>query len=99
MERYKLSPRKPDLQDELDALRKRRGIAYRAGDLVALEVVHQEMKAFWLRNGWSDEDAQEQYEMHVKECKTPYVHTNNELNLIMEKLLLTRQLIDNAPIS
>jgi hypothetical protein len=87
MEPYKLSPRKPDLLDELDALRKRRGIAYRAGDF-ALEQVHQEMKAFWLRNGWSEDEAQAEYEIHAKECEVPYNSTVDELSNIKGKLLL-----------
>lgn len=83
-----LSPRKLDLLDELDALRKKRGIYYRAGNISALEQVHQEMKQFWLRNGWSEEDAQADYLVHVDECKVPYADTIDELSIIKGRLLL-----------
>lgn len=85
MEPCKLSPRKTD---ELDELRKRRGIAYRAGDIIALGQVHQEMKAFWLRNGWSEDDAQAEYEINVKECVVPYNSTIDELSIIKSRILL-----------
>lgn len=88
MENYKLSPRKPDLLDYLDKLRKRRGNAYRAGDLIALEVVHQEMKVFWLRNGWGEYEAQAEYEIHIKECEVPYDSKVDELSNIKGKILL-----------
>lgn len=68
MEKYKLPLRKRDLLDELNDLRNRRGIAYREGNILELEAIHQEMKDFWLRNGWSEADAHEEYISHVKEC-------------------------------
>lgn len=68
MENYKLPERKRDLLDELNDLRHRRGIAYRKGNTLELEAIHQEMKAFWLRNGWSEDEAQEEYVSQVKEC-------------------------------
>lgn len=68
MKNYKLPPRKPDLLDELNALQRRRGIAYRAGKIEELEMVHLEMKAFWLRNGWSEDEANEEYLTHGREC-------------------------------
>lgn len=70
MKDYKLPSRKPDLLDELNDLRRRRGIAYRAGEIKELDAVHLEMKAFWLRNGWSESEAHEEYLNHVKECGT-----------------------------
>ncbi len=73
MKDYKLPARKPDLLDELNALRQRRGAAYRAGDIEILELVHLEMKAFWLRNGWDEGDAHEEYLQHIIECEVPYV--------------------------
>lgn len=72
MKNYKLPPRKPDLLDELNALRVRRGIAYRAGNNEELEMIHLQMKTFWLRNGWSENEAHEEYLNHVFECKPPY---------------------------
>lgn len=73
MKDYKLPPRKPDLLDELNALRRRRGIAYRAGNGAELETIHLEMKTFWLRNGWSEEDANEEYQRHISECNSPFI--------------------------
>ena len=73
MKDYKLPQRKPDLLDELNALRRRRGIAYRESNTEELEMIHLEMKAFWLRNGWSEEEAHEEYLNHVKECEVPYI--------------------------
>lgn len=72
MQECRLSPRKPDLLDELNALRRRRGIAYRTGSSQELEAIHLEMKDFWLRNGWSLEDASNEYLNHVRECAQPY---------------------------
>lgn len=83
----KLSPRKPDLLDELNDLRKRRGITYRGGDLIALEVIHQEMKAFWLRNGWNETEAQDEYLIHCSECQTPYNEKIEEPTTIKGRLL------------
>lgn len=88
MEHHKLSIRKADLLDELNDLRVRRGIAYRAGDLISLENVHLEMKAFWLRNGWNENEAQEDYLIHVKECEIPYKDTADVLTAIKGSLLL-----------
>lgn len=73
MKDYKQPTRKPDLLDELNALRRRRGIAYRAGDIEKLELVHLEMKAFWLRNGWSEMEANEEYQRHVSECNSTFI--------------------------
>lgn len=84
----KFSPRKPDLLDELNELRTRRGLAYRAHDMITLEQVHQEMKAFWLRNGWNESEAQEEYLIHAKECEAPYSETIDELSEIKAHLLL-----------
>ena len=72
MKDYKLPPRKPDLLDELNALRRRRGIAYRASNGAELETIHLEMKAFCLRNGWSTQEAEEQHTEYVKQCQVPF---------------------------
>lgn len=45
------------------------------------------MKAFWLRNGWNESEAQEEYLIHVKECETPYSETIDELSAIKGHLL------------
>lgn len=73
MKNYKLPSRKPDLLDELNALRKKRGIAYRAGNIEELEMIHLDMKAFWLKNGWNIQEAEEQYKEHVEQCQVPFV--------------------------
>ncbi len=73
MKDYKLPPRKLDLLDELNALRRMRGIAYRAGNTEELDMIHLEMKAFWLRNGWSEMEANEEYQRHVSECKSTFI--------------------------
>jgi hypothetical protein len=65
---YSPPPRKPDLLDELNALRSLRTQAYFANDSAALEAAHQQLKQFWLRNGWSEEEAQKEYLRHVEEC-------------------------------
>ena len=72
MEKYKLPARKRDLLDELKMLRNRRSLAYRLNDKDALAQIHLEMKAFWLRNGWSEQEAQHEYLKHVEECREPY---------------------------
>lgn len=72
MKNYKLPPRKPDLLDELNALRRKRGVAYRVGNTEELEAIHLEMKAFWLRNGWSENEAEDEYQSHLKECSEPF---------------------------
>jgi hypothetical protein len=66
---YSPPPRKPDLLDELNALRSLRAQAYFANDSVALEAAHQQLKQFWLRNGWSEEEAQEAYEEAIRDCE------------------------------
>lgn len=65
---YSPPPRKPDLLDELNALRSKRAQAYFANDSAGLEAAHQQLKQFWLRNGWTEEEAQEEYLRHVEEC-------------------------------
>jgi hypothetical protein len=72
MENYKLPPRKRDLLDELNLLRNRRSLAYRLNDEDELAQVHLEMKAFWLRNGWTEQEAEEDYLKHVEECRVSY---------------------------
>ena len=72
MGKYKLPQRKRDLLDELHLLRNRRSLAYRFNDQDGLVQVHLEMKAFWLRNGWTEQEADEEYLKHVEECLEPY---------------------------
>ena len=72
MEKYKLPARKRDLLDELNLFRNRRSLAYRFNDHAELAQVHLEMKAFWLRNGWTEQEAEEEYLKHVEECHEPY---------------------------
>ncbi len=72
MKKNKLPPRKRDLLDELNLLRNRRSLAYRFNDQEELAQIHLEMKAFWLRNGWTQQEAEEQYLNHVEECSKPY---------------------------
>lgn len=88
MKAYQLSNRKPDILDELNTFRKERGIAYRTGDLIALDKVHQEMKYFWLRNGWSEAEAQEDYLIHIKECEVSFADKFDEITDIKGTLLL-----------
>lgn len=73
MEKYKLPARKWDLLDELNLLRKRRSIAYRFNNQNELAKVHLEMKAFWLRNGWSVDEAHDEYISHVNECANDFI--------------------------
>lgn len=68
---YTPPPRKPDLLDELNALRSIRTQAYFANDSAALDAAHQQLKQFWLRNGWTEEEAQETMEEYVRECERP----------------------------
>lgn len=72
MEKYKLPVRKWDLLDDLNLLRNRRSLAYRFNNQDELAEVHLEMKAFWLRNGWTEQEAKEEYLKHVEECREPY---------------------------
>lgn len=72
MEKYKLPARKRDLLDELNLLRNHRRLAYRFNDQDELTQVHLEMKAFWLRNGWTEQEAKDEYLKHVEECREPY---------------------------
>lgn len=72
MEKYKLPQRKRDLLDDLNLLRNRRSLAYRFNDQDGLTQIHFEMKAFWLRNGWTEQEAEEEYLKHVEECREPY---------------------------
>jgi hypothetical protein len=72
MENYKLPTRKRDLLDELNLLRNRRSLAYRFNDQNQLAQIHLEMKAFWLRNGWTEQESEEEYLKHVEECREPY---------------------------
>jgi hypothetical protein len=72
MEKYKLPPRKRDLLDELNLLRNRRSLAYRFNDQDQLAQIHLAMKAFWLRNGWTEREAEEEYLKHIEECGKPY---------------------------
>ena len=72
MEKYKLPVRKRDLLDELNLLRNRRSLAYRFNDQDQLAQVHLAMRLFWLRNGWTEQEANEEYLKHVKECREPY---------------------------
>ena len=72
MENYKLPTRKRDLLDELNLLRNRRSLAYRFNDRDELTEVHLEMRAFWLRNGWTEQEAEEEYLNHIEECREPY---------------------------
>ncbi len=73
MEKYKLPARKRDLLDELNLLRNRRSLAYRLNNQDELAQVHLEMKAFWLRNGWTEQEAENEYLKHVEECREPYL--------------------------
>lgn len=73
MEKCKLPPRKRDLLDELNLLRNRRSLAYRFNDQDGLTQIHLEMKAFWLRNGWTEQGAHEEYLYHVNECADRYI--------------------------
>lgn len=72
MEKYRLSARKRDLLDELNLLRNRRSLAYRYKDQDELAQIHLEMKDFWLRNGWTEQEAEKEYLKHVEECREPY---------------------------
>ena len=58
--------------DELNLLRNRRSLAYRFNDQDELARIHLEMKAFWLRNGWTAQEAEDEYLKHVEECREPY---------------------------
>ncbi len=73
MEKYKLLARKRDLLDELNLLRNLRSLAYRFNNQDELAQVHLEMKAFWLRNGWTEQEAQEEYLYHVNECANDFI--------------------------
>ena len=73
MEKYKLPPRKRDLLDEIDLLRNRRSLAYRFNDRDELAQIHLEMRAFWLRNGWTEQEAEEEYLKHVEQYREPYL--------------------------
>lgn len=72
MEKYRLSPRKRDLLNELHLLRNRRSLAYRFNNQNELAEVHLEINAFWLRNGLTEQEAEEEYLKHVEECSKPY---------------------------
>jgi hypothetical protein len=72
MQKYKLPQRKRDLLDDLNLLRNCRSLAYRFKDEAGLAQIHLEMKAFWLRNGWTEQEAEEEYLKHVEECREPY---------------------------
>lgn len=69
----KLPTRKRDLLDELNLLRNRRSLAYRFNNQDELADIHLEMKAFWLRNGWTEQDAEDEYLYHVNECADRYI--------------------------
>ncbi len=72
MGKYKLPQRKRDLLDELNLQRNRRSLAYRLNDRDELARIHLEMKAFWLRNGWTEQESEEEYLKHVEECRESY---------------------------
>ncbi|MFN8324084.1 MAG: hypothetical protein U0T74_15585 [Chitinophagales bacterium] len=72
MEKHKLPARKRDLLDDLNLLRNRRSLAYRFNDRDELARIHLEMRAFWMRNGWTEQEAQDEYLKHVEECSKPY---------------------------
>lgn len=72
MEKYKLPARKRDLLDDLNLLRNRRSLAYRFNDRDELAQIHLEMKVFWLQNGWTEQEAEDEYLKHVEECREPY---------------------------
>ncbi len=58
--------------DELNLLRNRRSLAYRFNDQNELAEVHLEMKNFWLRNGWTEQEAEQEHLKHIEECSKPY---------------------------
>ncbi len=75
MGKYKLPPRKRDLLDELNLLRNRRSLAYRFNDQNELAEVHLAMKNFWLRNGWTEQEAEDEHLKHIEKCSKPYQST------------------------
>lgn len=59
--------------DDLNLLRNRRSLAYRLNYRDALAQIHLEMKAFWLRNGWSEDEANAEYLANVQECAKAFI--------------------------
>jgi hypothetical protein len=88
MEPYQLPPRKPDLLDALTELRYKRRIAYTSNNTQLLAQIHLEIKAFRLKSGWDEQDAEEEYLQNVNECKTLF--TTQEGNINMRYCILNR---------
>lgn len=67
-----LTARKPDILVELNEFRRMSSKAYRNTQNCRTWSYTSRIKLFRLKNGWSVQDAYEEYYLHVEESKIPY---------------------------